>query len=141
MRQLPWFQEAVRRNDTGASNLTDCDRCMQTTTQLRRQLIRCGYEPPLTRIRLPEPLRPWSHSADPHASTYTTCPGYTTKLPEVVEASHAHAHWNKHDIRIATGGDEPNRALVMAVEVVAGAANATQEWLMTPASKGGGAAG
>lgn len=139
MRQLPWFQEAVRRKDPGVSLLTDCDRCMQTTTQLRRQLIKCGHEPALVNIR--EPLRPWTHAADEHADKHTTCPGYTTKLPEVIEASHAHAHWNKHDIRVATGGAEPTHALVTAVEVIAGAASAVQEWCMTPASKGGGASG
>lgn len=140
MRQLPWFQEAVRRRDPGALSLTDCDRCMQTTTQYRRQLIRCGHEPLLT-IRLPEPLRPWTHQGDEHGPKHTTCPGYTTKLPEVIEASHANAWASKHDIRVATHGEEPTPALVLAVEVVAGAANAVQEWLMTPASQGGGGRG
>lgn len=109
---------------------------MRSTTTHARQMLGCGYESP-GKLALGVWRSPtWKANAPDDEPT--TCVGYTSKLPEVIEASRAHAHWDKGDLRIATSGEVPTDALVLAVEVIASESHRTQEWLMTPAKDGGG---
>jgi hypothetical protein len=86
---------------------------MKTTVEQRQQMG-CGYE---TAISGAEPWSPsnvfvlWPADDEP-----TVCPGYTTRLPEVLEAARARIHWQKGAIELACGGEPPSEQLVALVE-------------------------
>lgn len=86
LRILPWLQSATRKTPTAVQLLNNCKACMQRTTTKERQRMGCGYEkPPRGKAA---PWTPLGFKGAP----IEHCPGYTTKLPEVVEASWAR-HW------------------------------------------------
>jgi hypothetical protein len=58
------------------------------------------------------------------------CPGYSTNLPEVIEATRAWLHWDKGAIRAFTGKDPPTEGLIDAVEIVNGAIMESRAWCM-----------
>lgn len=96
----------------------------------------CGFELPI------DGARPWSPvSLDAgHRGEYTLCPGYTTKLPEVIEVTRARLHWSKGSLPVFCGKDEPTESLVLGIEILEGAANEVQSWAMMPKAEGGGGA-
>lgn len=120
----------MRRDRSATGWLSDCEKCMQTVPQLHRQVLGCGYEPPLP-AGMPHEV--WDHEGR-DGEPFTTCVGYTTKLPEVVEVSRARMHWSHGQLR------ESNDALDAALEILEIECNRVQAWLMTPAKDGGGGA-
>lgn len=80
---------------------SDCEKCMRTRNVTERQLIGCGYEQPHER---PEFVSTWMH-AGMTGDQPEVCPGYATKLPEVVEASLARSFFEKGSL--AQWTDEP----------------------------------
>ena len=109
-----------------------------TTSQLQRQSMACGYEPAADgRVR----LTVWQPPSGKHGyqgSDLTVCAGYTAKLPEVIEATHARAHWNQGALEQFLLGHEANEDLLYAILILNGEYNALEGWAMTPASEGGG---
>jgi hypothetical protein len=70
----------------------------------------------------------------------TQCAGYTTNLPEVVEAAVARMHWSKGNASVMADGEQPSEDLLNAILVLEGEYNALQHWIMTPSKDGGGGA-
>lgn len=99
-----------------------------------RQSYRCPYAP-----IAPERLRPFVRVIVPPAYSgeeLTECPGYTSALPEVVEAFRAWRHWEKADVRAFTGGAWPTRALTLGIEAADAAVSAHHRWCAdNPAKK------
>lgn len=93
---LPWLQERARNDRPTVEHILDCDVCrglkqshnVRPTTQIVRQSWGCGLEPRNPSVR----PSPWMHPGYTD-ETPTTCPGYTTKLPEVIEISRL--RWGK----------------------------------------------
>jgi hypothetical protein len=108
---------------------------MTNLTLSQRLAAGCGYEPPSpTCEQLWEPPR-GDLGTDVEV---TTCPGYTTMLPEVIEAARARTHWEKGQLEAFCGG-EPTEQLVVAVEIFDAAVGQYAYWRATPSKKGGGA--
>ena len=102
---------------------------MRTTDQNTRKEMGCGYEPlvPLGLRR-----RRWTHRAY-RGPAPTVCAGYTTRLPEVLEAATERLHWDKGALT------EPlSEPMKLAIEVLEGAALDVEAWLRKPAKEGGG---
>lgn len=118
----------------GSLAIADCDRCKASTPQSVRQVLGCGYEPPIDRVR----LQVWQPPSGKHGYSgpaLTTCAGYTVNLPEVHEASAAYAHWNKGNASVLGPLSE---MMLDAILTIAGQYAQLQAWNMTPASEGGG---
>lgn len=123
-----------RRAELG---IVDCTRCKATTPKLQRQHLACGYEPPLEDAS-PVPWGPPRGDVGYSGDTPTVCAGYTTKLPEVREASLARVHWNTGNIGAVFGGDPPGEDILNAIVILESAHNQVERWRMTPVSEGGG---
>jgi hypothetical protein len=79
---------------------------MQTQTTETRALMGCGY--------LPLAGKP-SGRPPGYEGELTVCQGYSTKLPEVIEASYARSWWEKGQLREWAEG-EPTAALRVAID-------------------------
>lgn len=99
----------------------------------QRQWMACGYEPARAGAVA------WVHGGF-DGDAPTTCPGYTCKLPDVVEVSRVRAHWKVGALVPACGGEQPTDAMLDAILVLDGETGAMESWTMTPKSKGGGRA-
>ena len=120
LRALPWLQERIRSDRSAVGYLLDCDKCMSSNSQIVRQSLACGYEP------RNEAVRPcaWTHQGYTD-ETPTTCPGYTTKLPEVIEINRLRLHWSKF------GGfkdNEPTENVKRGIEILEGSVNEANCW-------------
>jgi hypothetical protein len=100
---------------------------MADTEPLMRQALGCGWLPRTTLVR----IQPFVHQGDRHE--YTTCPGYTTKLPEVKEAAEARMH-AKNNMFGAFVRDEPHENLLTAIRVLEAADSDATNW-RAPESK------
>ena len=70
-------------------------------------------------------------------TTPTVCPGYTTRLPEVIEAARARLHWSKGSLDHFVRGYATEQ-LVIAIEIGESTSNEVQSWAMdNPVKKGG----
>ncbi len=87
----------------------DCDRCPDT---LARRALGCGWLPESERVASDRPF--------PEASV---CPGYTTRLPEVMEAARAMS-WTKRGGLVPLYGNERLPPVAIdAIDVLEGACN------------------
>ena len=124
----------------GATGIGDCTACKASKSRLERQYMACGYEPPLDgKVR----LTIWQPPSGNDRVGYrgpelTTCAGYTARLPEVVEAAFARAHWKNSAIQFYCQGEMPTPELLDAILVLDGEYSALEAWLTTPAKDGGG---
>lgn len=117
----------------------NCDRCMQILTRHDRQLIGCGFEPPpnpefVDFVRVWDPPRSRIGFEGPEL---TTCPGYTTSLPEVHEVIEARVHWTKGQLDLFCD-EKPTKQLLQSIVILEAEANRFQNWVSTKASEGGG---
>lgn len=109
---------------------------MQTTTQLQRMSLGCGYEPPADgRVRLSVWQPPEKGYKGP---PLTICAGYTATLPEVAEISKARAHWKHGALRDVCEGEMADEALLDFILVFDAECSHLEGWLMTPQKDGGG---
>lgn len=135
LRLLPWVHESERRNPHSAD--FDCAKCKEMNGRLARQHMRCGYEVPIDGAQ-----PPWSPVMldAAHQGEYTLCPGYTTKLPEVIEVVRLRMHAKMGSLSLFMHGGEPTEAATVGIEILEGAANEVQAWVMKPKDQGGGGA-
>lgn len=108
---------------------------MQTTTQLQRQSLGCGYEP---RIENANAWQPPSGERGYKGPRLTICAGYTARLPEVIEVSKARAHWKVGALTHMTGEETADEGLLDAVLIFDAECSHLEGWLMTPSKDGGG---
>lgn len=137
LRALPWWHEKIRRGLIG--HKTSCETCMESMTTEQRQLDGCGLAPlaPERLLRFVKPSIGLGYSGPGP----TVCPGYSTALPEVIEAARARLHWSKGGpaaIGVTDWQDDP---LSMAVEILDNEIETFRGWCTTPSSKGGGGPG
>lgn len=95
-------------------------------TQEQRQTMRCGFLP------IYDGGRAWCHVGmdlgDDGDGAPTVCPGYTTRLPEVIEASRARLHWSKGSLREYLGDSSPTELLMDAIVTLEVEANDAERW-------------
>jgi hypothetical protein len=111
VRLLPWLQEAERSRPGAVEMFTDCEACMRANPPEIRKGLACGYLPPVATSELTAA----GGRPDGFRGEMTTCIGYTTKLPEVIETSRARLHWEKGTLQAWAGG-EPTDPLLLALE-------------------------
>ncbi len=129
LRVLPWSHEAQRRKNYGDPNsgyLVDCNRCRENTKREMREGVGCPYERPNPHAR------PWqpSNLDSMHSGEFTICPGYTTRLPEVIEVARARLHWSKGSLLTFCGGEQPSEMLNVCIEILEGSTNEASNWSM-----------
>lgn len=107
---------------------------MQERSQHSRQLIGCGFEPPPPR-RFAKHVTTW-FGLGYRGDVPTVCPGYSTKLPEVIEIARARLHWSKGNLPVFA--DDPLHPVAIGIEILESSSNECQHWMMTPESEGGG---
>jgi hypothetical protein len=110
---------------------------MQTLTQHQRQINGCGFAPSLAG-EMAKHVGDWTGCGYKGEPT-TVCPGYTTKLPEVIEIARARLHWSKGNLPLFA--EDPLHPVAIGVEILESSSNECQSWMITPQSKGGGAEG
>lgn len=77
------------------SFLRGCDGCQVDLTVEDREVLACGLLPPVAGMRpwTPPDLSAIAHEEDGTPQPpLTVCPGYTVRLPQVVEARRARVH-------------------------------------------------
>ena len=128
-RAAPWFQEMSRRKQIA---IDDCKQCMRTTDQMQRQSLGCGYEPRTDRVSLQvwQPPSPSGDRTGYVGPPLTHCAGYTARLPQVVEAYIARAHWLKGNVPMHMTPDD----LLNAILIVNVQHDAMEAWRMTEES-------
>lgn len=126
VRVLPWFQDAVRRDRAAMAQFLDCESCMKDNPEFLRREMGCGYLPGAVRTGAPP---------DGFEGELTTCVGYTTKLPEVIEVSRARLWFDKGQLREWCDGDAPTIALRFCIEELEAQANYCQAHAMKPKGK------
>jgi len=105
---------------------------MRNHDQQTRQMWKCAYEPApgaafADFVRVREP--------DGFGDVLTECPGYTTALPETIEAVRAWVHWEKGELRSLVA--RPSERLISAIEIVNSSVARHRELKLKPRSKGG----
>lgn len=115
--------------------LTNCKACMTAYSTPIRQGWGCGHElPPAPGV----PVAPWS-GCGYDGPAPTICPGYTTTLPETIEAARAWKWWSKGELAAFVDGAPVSGPLKIGIEVFDAAMGAFERWRMTPRERGGGA--
>jgi len=97
---------------------------MQRNSLTVRQFMGCGFAPPPD---LSVPVDPWTPPGFKGPAP-STCPGYTTKLPEVTEAARARFHWEKGALGHVIGDEPATEHTLLGIEALAGAVGEVQEW-------------
>lgn len=115
---MPWLQERIRNDRKTVENLINCEKCMSEVSGQTRRYMGCGYEPPL------DGARAWMHEGYTDEPP-TTCPGYTTKLPEVIEINRLRLHWSKF---AGFKDSEPTEQVKRGIEILEGAVNEANCW-------------
>lgn len=89
---------------------------MSQEQDITRRWAGCPYTPadPLVQITA-VPWRPATGYGGPEP---TACPGYSTRLPEVVEAARAWFHWGKSSLSQFVGGEVANQKLIEGIELM-----------------------
>lgn len=122
LQHLPWLQRQLRDDKNSVAHLADCGKCKQMTTTVIRQSMGCGYEPAHPGI---EP-RPWSHAGF-SGEQPKACPGFTTKLPEVIEIARVRMHAKNGMARDFLGGDATENVL-RGIEILEGSDGEASCW-------------
>lgn len=131
IRALPWIEEA--RSKDGQSDLLTCDKCMQFNSEQIRRVMRCGFIPEGDHVK--------GMFWQPEGHDLTVCAGYTTSLPEVVDAIANYDHYETGNLHYACGGD-PQPVLLQAVALLRGSVRSKDAYRMREqAKKNGGANG
>lgn len=92
---------AAQRHGSVPKNCKDCKATQAVTT---RQHMRCAYLPAVDDARA---WMPPSWRDRPDAVSLSTCPGYTTALPAVIEVAMAHPQWKAGALTAYLDGEPP----------------------------------
>lgn len=137
LRLLAWFQEFIHRQTTPPL-IADCDKCMQATTQINRQGRGCGYEPDAPTGVAVTPWQPPLSKLGYKHGRATVCAGYTTRLPEVSEATRAHAWATRGQLDVFLGGERANENLLAYIDIFGSEVESLKLWMVTSIEEGGG---
>ncbi len=111
LRVAPAYFDARTGPDKPFAPLgANCQECRANVIATTRQELGCAYEPPIAGAH------PWSPRAwaDRGLRT-TTCPGYTTSLPAVVEVFDAYPQWEQGTLTEHLDGEAPTRPALDAL--------------------------
>lgn len=119
---------------------------MKESSRIVRQSLGCGYEPTpapeLVQVRTWQPPKGRTKSGDAigyqHEEKPTTCPGYTTRLPEVYEVAIARRHWKQGALALHLGDAPATDQLMTAIVLLDNEFSALERYVLTPAADGGG---
>lgn len=138
LRALPWFKEFSRRKQLA---IDDCRACKENVSELQRQSLGCGYLPRTDRVSL-QVWQPPSHSGRCGYSgpPLTTCAGYTTNLPEILEATIARASAKLGALDHFCEGGVASEELLHSIILLDSEYSAAEHWITTPSKDGGGGA-
>lgn len=125
---LPWLQDQHREEPASVGYLKDCSKCQRDQSLQMRQTLGCAYESSVT------PSFPWRHAGD-DGPKLSVCPGYSTKLPEVIEAAAAYQHWEKGTLDHRFRGYELTERLMDALEILGANVGAVQSWALRKRSE------
>jgi hypothetical protein len=129
-----YFDARNGPNKPFAPNGKDCEECRATVDAVTRQQLGCAYEPALDR-----PDAVWSPPAwrdrDLRAST---CPGYTTSLPAVLEAFDAYPQWEQGTLTEYLDGEPPTSVALSALMQLRAGIKEHEAQAFKPKAKGGG---
>lgn len=112
------------------SYMRDCTTCKASTSAAERSLIACGWLPlaeGATPVQFPG-LDGEYDAEGAYVPALTVCAGYTTRLPQVIEAGRARLHWERGTLRARCDGREPTPILLDALEVSEGARNELSDY-------------
>jgi hypothetical protein len=100
----------------------NCKVCHEQVEEPLRRAMGCGW------ITVPDEERTsvWRHPSDEDDAP-TTCAGYTTQLPDVVEIASAYQHWKNGALREACGR-ELSYSLVDGLVLLDSALSTWQAW-------------
>jgi hypothetical protein len=110
VRALPWLEHA--RDEQPAT--LQCEPCMKHNEPELRRALGCGWLPPL------EDAVVWS---GPGHLELTTCPGYTTQLPDVVDVAQVY-WWAEHGSLRDRLTRKPSRTLIRGIDALRSAVSA-----------------
>lgn len=101
----------------------------------------CGFEPPappsLPVLTWQPPCGALGYQGEPPV----ICAGYTTRLPEVIEATRGHFHLTKGSLEVHMRGETITDLYEHAIETIAVEQSHVDYYRSTPMSKGGGGEG
>ncbi len=106
---------------------------MQANSRDIRRTMRCGLEPLLPLSPDVSAWQPPTDEIERHAYNgpeATVCIGYTSKLPEVMEAAEARLHWEHGAIQSWCRG-EPTEALLEGIAILHISTNQASAWAMS----------
>lgn len=117
--------ERQRQIDDGtpasiANAFLSCEEC--TLPAFERRLYRCGWIPESERID--EPMRPFAEFGA------TVCPGYTTTIPEVIEASRLLVWANRGELRSYVGERRLPAGAMDAIDILDGEVKAVEREIL-----------
>ena len=100
---------------------------MRQISSDHRALIGCGFLP------AHKLSRPWRHRGtfELDYPEPTVCPGYSTKLPEVVEVARTRLHWSKGNVSV----DSLEENVQRGVEILESAIGDMNEWALKDRTK------
>jgi hypothetical protein len=123
LRVLPWFQDALK--DNADVMPLPCNECIERVDPVLRQHMGCAFLPPV------EGAVVWDAEGKVSPPP-TTCPRYTTSLPDVADIVRA---WQWHEKgELAVVAPAPSQALLDGVELFS---DAMAVWRDTRPKKGG----
>lgn len=99
---------------------------MRDTPEAMRRAMGCGWLPRSDEDAQRPPHVPLSEREGLHE--LTTCPVYTTELPDVVDIVTAWMHWSKGQLSVPLAGLDPSPALIHGVELLEGSVKAHDTW-------------
>lgn len=142
LRLVPALEEAKRRGQVGFPS--SCKDCQKQLSAEQRVLLGCAWEPEPTDPNFRAYISPWtgcgveSRPATDDAPAFpSVCPGYTTTLPEVIEAVRARVHWDKGELTQFVHG-QASDSLLTGIEILHGSVGTVQNWIIdNPVKKGG----
>lgn len=120
-----------------------CAECLERVDEQSRQALGCPYAPePDQTFRLH--VETWTGcGVEPRPATDdapafpSVCPGFTTTLPETIEAARAHLHWTKGELTQFCRG-YASEALLIGIEVLSTSSGETMSWIAeNPRKKAG----
>lgn len=129
-RLLPWLQEMARREPASIKLFLDCNACKEALSVESRRTLGCGYLSDTAE-------KPGGTPPGYDGPELTTCIGYSTSLPEVIEASRARFWTEKGQLLVWCDGEAPTPALRLAIEEMEIQANAALSHSMAESQKRG----
>lgn len=128
-RGLPWITWKRRESPGSVEHLFDCGRCQERYTPAQRQLMGCGWEPPI------EGATTWWPRDGLDDEPPDTCIGYLIRLPEVSEAARAFVHWERGTLNERFGGLPPTTGLLDVLEALHNSGKELDSYIARPKEK------